>query len=68
MLSCFLTEKSSVEKVIVVVGPEGGFSEREVSLLRDSGFKIVSLGPLILRSDTATIFTLSCLSGFYSRR
>jgi len=56
---------SHVAQGIVVMGPEGGFSEGEVILLRKAGFKTVSLGSLILRSETATIYTLSCLAGFY---
>ncbi len=56
------------EGVIVVMGPEGGFSGGEVTLLRKAGFETVSLGSLILRSETATIYTLSCLAGFYGSK
>ncbi len=58
-----LMEKRGIKEAAVVMGPEGGFSEREVNLMRGSGFETVSLGPLILRSETATIFALSCLAG-----
>src|SRR3989338_2237663 len=37
------------------IGPEGGFSEEEVSLARGNGFQIVSLGKRILRAETAAI-------------
>ena len=37
------------------IGPEGGFSEEEVSLARENGFQIVSLGKRILRAETAAI-------------
>lgn len=42
-----------VETVAVFVGPEGGFSEREVALAREAGVLTVSLGPRILRTETA---------------
>lgn len=36
----------------VVIGPEGGFSEREVALARERGVEVVGLGRRILRSQT----------------
>jgi 16S rRNA (uracil1498-N3)-methyltransferase len=41
--------------VLVVIGPEGGFSEKEVALAREKGATIANLGPLILRTETAAI-------------
>lgn len=38
-----------------LIGPVGGFSEQEVAHARREGFKPVSLGPRILRAETATI-------------
>lgn len=39
-----------------LVGPEGGFSEEEIALLKEYSFvKFFSLGPLILRAETAAI-------------
>ncbi|NKB45637.1 MAG: 16S rRNA (uracil(1498)-N(3))-methyltransferase [Alphaproteobacteria bacterium] len=44
-----------------VIGPEGGFAETELDLLRSLPFsKFVSLGPRILRADTAALATLTC--------
>ena len=40
-------------------GPEGGFSEEEIGLFQEAGFLPVSLGPYILRAETATLFLLS---------
>lgn len=46
----------------LLVGPEGGFSDREIALLeRTPGIVPVSLGPWILRTETAAIFGLSQL-------
>lgn len=46
-------------KVLVIIGPEGGFSSREIKLLEESGMARVSLGKLILRAETAVITALS---------
>ena len=46
----------------LLVGPEGGFSESEVRLLRSCHFVVpVSLGPLVLRAETAAIAGLALL-------
>ena len=39
----------------IVVGPEGGMSEGEVDALRAQGARIVTLGPRILRAETAAV-------------
>ncbi|MEN8200864.1 MAG: 16S rRNA (uracil(1498)-N(3))-methyltransferase [Thermodesulfobacteriota bacterium] len=41
--------------VQLVFGPEGGFPESEVKLAREAGFQILSLGPRILKAETANI-------------
>lgn len=54
---------SSTRKLMLLVGPEGGFSEEEVDRAVDSGGKVVSLGEYRLRSETAAIALLSrCLN------
>lgn len=45
----------------VVVGPEGGFEPREIGELCSAGFRPVSLGPRILRTETAGPLVLSLL-------
>jgi len=42
--------------VVLAVGPEGGFSEREVSLFLESGFKPLTIGDTILRTETAALY------------
>ncbi len=44
-----------------LVGPEGGFTRTEVAQAVDAGFKIVGLGPRILRSETAVMALISIL-------
>ena len=48
---------ASVEKgeVFIILGPEGGLAAAEVDRARQAGFQCVSLGPRILRAETATI-------------
>jgi len=47
-----------------MIGPEGGFSDEEVGLAREGGIRPVSLGPRILRMETAAIiataFVVDC--------
>ena len=43
------------QSVAVIVGPEGGFEESEVELALSSGAVIGSLGPRILRTQTASL-------------
>ena len=43
---------------VYVIGPEGGFSDREVNLLKNSGFQPVSLGNRLLRCETAALLCL----------
>ncbi|MGL5617858.1 MAG: 16S rRNA (uracil(1498)-N(3))-methyltransferase [Metamycoplasmataceae bacterium] len=47
------------DDVIILVGPEGGFTENEVEIAVNFGFNVVSLGGRILRSETSSIFLLS---------
>lgn len=52
---------SSRPQVELVVGPEGGFSDSECRLLRERGFDPLSLGPLVLRSQTAAFFAVAAI-------
>lgn len=47
------------KKIIVLIGPEGDFSAREITLAKEAGFLPVSLGQGVLRVDTAAIATVS---------
>ncbi len=41
--------------IVLIVGPEGGFHDEETALARDLGVALASLGPLILRTETAAL-------------
>ena len=47
---------------IVAVGPEGGWSDYELGMFEAAGFRRVSLGPRVLRTDTAVVALLSLLT------
>lgn len=52
------TNKSAV----VAIGPEGGWTDRELEVGRQAVFSEASLGPLILRTETAVISAISILN------
>lgn len=47
--------RSVTDNLIVAIGPEGGFDKAEVALAREAGWKSISLGPRILRIETAAL-------------
>ena len=51
------------EELGLWIGPEGGFSKKEVLEMEKAGFSPVSLGPRILRAETAAIAALSQIAG-----
>ena len=51
----------STEDITLLIGPEGGLSEEEIMQSKASGFKALSLGPRILRTETAAIAALSMI-------
>ncbi len=50
------------KKVLWLIGPEGDFTPAESSLAKSTGFEPITLGPLVLRCETAAIYALSVLS------
>ena len=59
-LTTWQREKSP-NKVSVLIGPEGDFSENEMNIIRDNNIKIVSLGNRRLRTETAAITALNII-------
>jgi 16S rRNA (uracil1498-N3)-methyltransferase len=45
----------------LLIGPEGGFSAQEVSWAQEAGFKVASLGPRLLKVETAALAALALL-------
>lgn len=57
-----LKEALNFDSILVVFGPEGGLSRKEISELHEKGFHSISLGPRILRAETAPLYVLSAIS------
>jgi len=54
-LNKVLTQNLSHKKILLIIGPEGGFTEKEISLAEEKGAISISLGKRILRTETAGI-------------
>ncbi len=54
-------------RVALFFGPEGGFEEDELEMIKKAGGEITSLGPLILKAETATIAGVSLVSYLLGR-
>ena len=50
------------KRVLIIIGPEGGFAPEEVFLLNSKGFIAIGLGPRILRLETAPLYIMSAIS------
>lgn len=66
MKKMFMDMKSTgvvedIKSVAIVVGPEGGFEEKEIEELKQKGAKIITLGKRILRTETAGFTALSII-------
>lgn len=58
--------KKPPPSVVVLIGPEGGWTEEEEVKIVNHGFETVSLGKRILRAETAAICSLSLISQFWN--
>lgn len=59
--SIWLINSNNTKKVLVIIGPEGGFTEKEVLTVKEMGGISVTLGPRILRTETAGMVVLTML-------
>ena len=55
------------DRILFVVGPEGGFTDEEEQKLISNGFISVSLGNNVLRTETVSLFLLSIISYHFMR-
>ncbi|MCM8710405.1 16S rRNA (uracil(1498)-N(3))-methyltransferase [Clostridium sp. SYSU_GA19001] len=53
--------KNNTKNIAIVIGPEGGFEQSEIEVFRNIGAHIVTLGPRILRTETAGFVCVSLL-------
>ena len=54
------------DKVLVVIGPEGGFSQKEFDSFKEKSLEMLTLGDLILRAETAVVVALGNVIYEYS--
>jgi 16S rRNA (uracil1498-N3)-methyltransferase len=54
------------KKIAIAIGPEGDFTSKETEDARSAGFEIISLGPRVLKSDTAGLALLSMITYEYT--
>ena len=57
-----LQDNKKSDTMIIVVGPEGGFSEKELTFLTENDFISVSLGNNVLRAETVPLYILSVIN------
>jgi 16S rRNA (uracil1498-N3)-methyltransferase len=56
-----ITNESSISDIALMVGPEGGWTDREIDWVISNGFMPINLGPRVLRTETASLAALSIL-------
>ncbi len=57
-----LRSASQYDKIVITIGPEGGFSPEEITETQDNGFIPVSIADWILRTETAGLSAISALN------
>lgn len=60
-LKSLLADNPSPQRVNIIIGPEGGFDEEEIKLAEENGIHCVTLGPRILRCETAPLAAISAV-------
>ena len=61
----FKTERFQIKnmpRLLILIGPEGDFTMEEIALAQEHGCQPITLGPIILRTETAAIYCLSVLN------
>lgn len=58
--------KEPPSSVIILVGPEGGWTSKEEKFILDHGYEAVSLGKQVLRAETAALSSLAMISHFWN--
>ena len=59
------SHEESVRTINIFIGPEGGFSEQEITLAKEKGYMVLGLGERILRAETASVVSLALLQSRY---
>ena len=64
-LAKFHQEHREITDLAIVIGPEGGMSEDEIARMKEASCQSVTLGPRILRTETAGLCAMSALFCLY---
>ena len=56
---------NNLKEILFVIGPEGGFTNKEEEFLIENGFQSTSLGKRVLRVETAAIYVASIINYVY---
>ena len=62
LLATLPAERATTDRIAVLLGPEGGWTDAERQLAIASGWRAVSLGPNILRTETGAVAALAILA------
>jgi 16S rRNA (uracil1498-N3)-methyltransferase len=60
-LAAWIAATGGAPEVVLVVGPEGGLTTEEIAAASSAGLQLVSLGPLVLRTETVCAAALGAL-------
>ena len=60
-LKQLIAESAPAAQITVMIGPEGDFSDEETQHALAAGYRPATLGPLVLRSETAALYTMASL-------
>ncbi|GEL07279.1 16S rRNA (uracil(1498)-N(3))-methyltransferase [Salisediminibacterium halotolerans] len=60
-----ISKSKAGERILLVIGPEGGLSPQEAQMFSEAGGVLASFGPRILRTETAPLYGLAALSYYF---
>ena len=63
----FIKNQPNISRILIIIGPEGGFSDREFEWFKSQNLPLVTLGSLILKAETAAIAGIGNLIYGYSK-
>jgi 16S rRNA (uracil1498-N3)-methyltransferase len=60
-----LSDLIPAREIRILIGPEGGLEGEEISMVEESGFKRIRLGPRILRTETAALASVAAVQALW---